>query len=401
MTKFKSIAIVYWILVVLGWIGWFLMLTGWSYPVTQVAKPLHECKSVHWDKMPEWCVIDIPKITNNDKQAYQDKDLYQLIYSNLWGWSYQNGWDVLSGGSPGMDIVSSKGTPVYVIGDGEVVQAWYRWWIGNSITVKHRYNDSYIYSSYSHLDEMFVSVGDAVKEWTLIGKIGNTWTTFGQYGNHLDFQITTTNQLFYPYSYHDCSVGLSYYDIVNSSVCRSLMQANTMDPLILLEWGLSRTTDRIVSRTPLRRPLDTIVSGSTNTKQVNVALDVDLPDMVHESAPVVLPASQSSSAPWVQRYQYQVLGLSDYETIQTRRQFVFFIKVDNLTSKLPHHGILPHRIIVRDSEWVVWFSAPVISRAQQWVIKVTGMGLRTWKTTLHVEVAGKSLGSFSANFVNK
>jgi hypothetical protein len=57
----------------------------------------------------------------------------------------------------------------------------------------------------------------------------------GQYGNHLDFQITTTTQWFYPYSYYDCNVGLSYHQIIDSVACKSFMLANTMDPIALLE----------------------------------------------------------------------------------------------------------------------------------------------------------------------
>jgi murein DD-endopeptidase MepM/ murein hydrolase activator NlpD len=90
--------------------------------------------------------------------------LYQLIYSDLWGGTYDDGRDTANGGSPGIDIVSSKGTSVYAIADGTVVQASYKFGIGNSVTIKHKYNGSYIYSSYSHLDEFYVVVGDTVTE---------------------------------------------------------------------------------------------------------------------------------------------------------------------------------------------------------------------------------------------
>jgi|GEM_PF-3566287 len=82
---------------------------------------------------------------------------------------------------------------------------------------------------------MYVELGDVVAEGQLIGKVGNTGTTFGQYGNHLDFQLTTTTQDFYPYSYRDCNVGLTYYDMVNSVMCRSYMMSNTVDPIAFLE----------------------------------------------------------------------------------------------------------------------------------------------------------------------
>lgn len=425
MRKFKSIVIVYWILVIAGVAWGFLMLTGWSYPIKQVAKPLAECKSVHWDVMPEGCIIDLPKITWWDIDAYKDDSLYQLVYSDLWGGTYDNGWDVQNGSSPWVDIVSSKGTPVYAIGDGEVVQASYKWGIGNSVTIKHKYNGSYIYSSYSHLDEFYVKVGDRVSEDMLIGKVGNTGTTYGQYGNHLDFQLTTTTQWFYPYSYHDCNVWLSYYNIVNSMVCRSYMKANTIDPIAFLESNWSSNLNNlaashgsapIVEKKVASKSQATVAEkvttpvvqqpvARTNPRDVDIRVASQTSTESAATIPRTNPATSqaTSSTPitvkniettWTKKYQYQVIWLRSQETAQIKRRFVFFIKVYDVDTKSLHKGRLAHRIVIRDSRWLIAFNTPVVSYSTSGIIKVTALWLKKGYTDLKVEIAWQELGSY-------
>lgn len=418
MRKFKSIVVVYRILVLAGVAWGFLMLTWWSYPVTQVSKPLDECKSVHWKDMPKGCIIDIPKIAWANYSKYQGDSLYQLIYSDLWSTSYTNGRDIGAGSSPGADIVSSKGTPVYAISDGTVVQAWYKFGIGNSITVKHAYKGWYIYSSYSHLDEMFFALGDTVKEWQLIGKIGNTGTTYGQYGNHLDFQITTTAQWFYPYSYYDCNIWLSYYDIINSTMCKSYMLANTMDPIALLENWWPSSSSSILTQIAATHGSATTTSEIKNTPDMSVASKPDLlpPKPVINTNPndvdirrttTTAPAEIKLQTPVINQtkpivnaskpsatYQYQIMWLKSQEIVQIKRRFVFFIKVYDLDKKVPYIGKLAHRIVLRDSKGIIAFDSPVITYTNSGIIKVTALWLKSWYTDLKVEIAGQTLGSY-------
>jgi hypothetical protein len=375
---------------VIAGVAWgFVIMTWRSYPITQVSRPADECKSVHWDNMPDGCKIDLPKITWWNSSKYKNDDLYRLIYSDLWGGTYSDGWDTASGSSPGIDIVTSKWTPVRAIADGTIVQASYKWGIGNSITIKHSYNGWFIYSSYSHLDEMFFKVWDAVKEWDLIGKVGNTWTTYGQYGNHLDFQITTTTQWFYPYSYHDCNVGLSYYDIINSAVCRSYMLSNTMDPIALLEgnsavWSIKSAVDRVKNEVSL--PAKTTTESAVI---LPVASAQNPATQVHESAPVIQTSINNGK-----KYQYQVIGLQSQETIEVKRKFVFFIKIYDVTTKDLYKWKLAHRIVIRDSKWLIAFDKPVITTTNSGIVKVTALWLKSWYTDLKVEIAGKSIGSY-------
>ncbi len=390
MGKFKSIVIVYRFLVIAGVAWGFLMLTGWSYPIKQVSKPLDECKSVHWDKMPEGCIIDLPKIAWGISETYKKDELYRLVYSDLWWGTYNDGRDTRSGSSPWVDIVTSKGTPVYAIADGTIVQASYKFGIGNSITIKHKYNGSYIYSSYSHLDEIYFKVGDVIKEGNLIGKVGNTGTTYGQYGNHLDFQLTTTTQWFYPYSYYDCNVGLSYYDIINSSLCRSYMIANTLDPIAFLEsQGLSKVIASNTKNTAVET--NSIV---TTSKESASTITIKTPTQVHGAAPVTLITPTARSISTTKKYQYQVVGLASQESIEVKRKFVFFIKVYDVNTKSLYSGKLAHRIVVRDTNWIIAFDEPVITKISNGIAKITALWVKSWYTNLKVEIAGRELGSY-------
>lgn len=359
------------------------MLTGWSYPIKQISKPLDECKSVHWNKMPDGCIIDLPKIVWGKSETYKKDELYRLVYSDLWWGTYNDGRDTQSGSSPWVDIVTSKGTPVYAISDGTIVQASYKFGIGNSITIKHKYNGSYIYSSYSHLDEMYFKVGDNIKEGALIGKVGNSGTTYGQYGNHLDFQITTSTQWFYPYSYHDCNVGLSYYDMVNSAICRSYMIANTMDPISFLE---NQTIAKSINQS------SKIIKNTTTTKESPVSIIVKEP--THAVAPVTIPTPTATTNSVMKKYQYQVVWLASQETIEVKRKFIFFIKIYDVNTKSLYDGKLTHRIVVRDTNWIIAFDDPVITKISNGVIKIIALWLKSWYTDLKIEIAGRELGSY-------
>jgi hypothetical protein len=176
----------------------------------------------------------------------------------------------------------------------------------------------------------------------LIGTVGNTGTTYGQYGNHLDFQITTTTQWFYPYSYHDCNVGLSYYDMVNSAVCRSYMIANTMDPISFLE-------NQTISKA-IKTSKSTTKTTSTSTQSAAKIIIKEPVAQTHAAAPVIIPTPASSTTSTAKKYQYQVVGLASQENIEVKRKFVFFIKVYDMSTKSLYDGKLAHRVVLRDSK---------------------------------------------------
>lgn len=229
----KLIVRLYLMLWLFSIIGIYLTLSWWTYPITEVSKP--ECKKYTWAEMWDDCKMPLPKIDINDLKTYAKDENNLFIYSDLWWGSYSDWRNTASGSSPWIDIATSSWTPVYSIWDGEVVIAKNRWEFGNTITIKHPYNWWYIYSSYSHLSELDVSVWDTVKEWQLIWKVGKTWYVRWQYGNHLDFEITTKTDKnnYYPYSFNDCKMW-EYHTIIENGSCRDKIFEYTADPIVFL-----------------------------------------------------------------------------------------------------------------------------------------------------------------------
>lgn len=138
-----------------------------------------------------------------------------------------------------MDIATAQGTPVHSIGDGEVVSSgWQSGW-GNVISIKHTLSDGkFIFSNYAHLSKANVTKGMTVKAGSTIGEVGNTGNSFG---NHLHFQIDTSNQA-HPYYYFTCGKGKDPMVIVDQGLCRDSLTANTIDPIAFLENGTITTT---------------------------------------------------------------------------------------------------------------------------------------------------------------
>ncbi len=100
--------------------------------------------------------------------------------------------------------------------------------------MKHTLTDkTVIYSNYAHLSKILVKNGQVVLAAENVGEVGNTGNS---YGNHLHFQIDTTNQS-HPYYFISCARGLDPMAVVNKGLCRDFLTQNTIDPIAFLESG--------------------------------------------------------------------------------------------------------------------------------------------------------------------
>lgn len=206
----------------------------WTYPLKQVGVPQIECKGIHWTELPDECKINLPIIEDAKYEDYKTIGKYTAIYSDIRGWSYNDGWDNTAGWSPGIDIATPEWTPVYSIWDGEVIQAREISWYGKSVTVKHVVGNKTYYSSYSHMSKIDVNEWDKVKEWQKVWEVGKSWFTMWRWGYHLDFSISDTKMKTYPYGYVWCKAW--YMSAVNDGTCREELFANTIDPIAFLEF---------------------------------------------------------------------------------------------------------------------------------------------------------------------
>ena len=90
-----------------------------------------------------------------------------------------------SGHHTGVDFPVSSGTPVYAIGDGQVVDTGYNRAYGNYVEIYHGNN---IYSFYAHASSVIVSAGQYVTKGQQVMKSGATGNVTGP---HLHFEIRT------------------------------------------------------------------------------------------------------------------------------------------------------------------------------------------------------------------
>ena len=90
-----------------------------------------------------------------------------------------------SGHHTGVDFPVSSGTPVYSIGDGQVVDTGYNRAYGNYVEIYHGNN---IYSFYAHASSVIVSAGQHVTKGQQVMKSGATGNVTGA---HLHFEIRT------------------------------------------------------------------------------------------------------------------------------------------------------------------------------------------------------------------
>ena len=95
-----------------------------------------------------------------------------------------------SGHHTGVDFPVSKGTPVYSVGDGQVVDTGYNRAYGNYVEIYHGNN---IYSFYAHASSVIVSAGQHVTKGQQVMKSGATGNVTGP---HLHFEIRTPGPIY-------------------------------------------------------------------------------------------------------------------------------------------------------------------------------------------------------------
>lgn len=286
------------------WLIGTLTTMWWEMPLQSVSHP--ECeKWIHRDDMPEDCKLSL---TEPDGQVNKESKSYgQLILSALRWTSYNTPHSINSWSHPSVDFVSAKWTPVSSIGDGTVVLAWDRVGYGKSVTIKHTLNGETIYSNYSHLDTIAVSIWKIIKQGEKVGTVWRTGFTIGPFGYHLDFQITTADSPSHPYWLHDCDVW--YYQAVNEGACRDKIEKYTIDPIEFFVKH-SSTDLRPLAHNGL---IDTIDWVKPQTEQNNppaiLLVDEDtLPSLIEEPTSIVFNANRSIFASLAGSYRSWTLA---------------------------------------------------------------------------------------------
>lgn len=214
------------------WFGSYV--NWWSYPIREFV----DTNCQYWEK---YCNASLPIIENVDYRKYKNNSYYRGIYSMLWATTYFDGWDVWIWTHLWVDISVPKWTNVYSMWDGIIIEASDRWDRWKLVIVEHIFKWRKIYSSYSHLDDMYVNIWDSVSEDTIIWIV---WDTGNATWPHLHFQIDINDDGKYPFFPRWCSGSID--QIVNESRCQEQVLKNTVDPILFIEkqWniGIKNTT---------------------------------------------------------------------------------------------------------------------------------------------------------------
>ena len=131
---------------------------------------------------------------SNSKKLWREEFIYPTegrISSPFGAMRYVN--NRVSGYHSGTDFAVPIGTPVKSVNRGRVVLAMYLNSTGNTIIIDHGLN---LFSSYSHMDSLYVEEGDLVEKGNILGESGNTGFTTGP---HLHFTMSIGNTFVDPF----------------------------------------------------------------------------------------------------------------------------------------------------------------------------------------------------------
>lgn len=106
----------------------------------------------------------------------------------------------------GMDFSANVGTPVYVTGNGKVVQARWDGLYGKCIVIDHGFGYT---TRYAHLNKISVKVGQQVKRGETIGEVGSTGKSTGP---HLHYEVHVKGQVVNPVNYYFMDLTADEYD---------------------------------------------------------------------------------------------------------------------------------------------------------------------------------------------
>lgn len=134
----------------------------------------------------------------NSIDEYNEK--YRSSFTPIWPVpGFGENWvtNVFGDGHMGYDIAAYQGTDIIAVQNGTVLSTDYHWSWGNNVLIYH--NEEYT-TRYAHMYEIYVEVGDYVKQGEVIGTVGSTGNSTG---NHLHFEVYYNGTRVDPYQYFD------------------------------------------------------------------------------------------------------------------------------------------------------------------------------------------------------
>lgn len=280
---------------------------GTSYPIKKVpnfSKLTTGERNFKYNELSDSKLIDIPfynpeqlKIPSDTlkwNNAADDKIRnVKITYSTPYMGDYKLDGLEFAGSHLAVDIKVPEGTPVYAMANGVVSKASNQSdGFGVHVVLKHnnfpnlenQNKKEVLYSSYSHMSQGLVSVGDVVTKGQQIGLSGRTGTATTP---HLHFQLDNdkaTYHPFWPFTWKQAAAaGLDFFSAVNEGLGQDLAIETTVHPLNYVQKFLNAKADQVTEKV-VEQPVEEPV----------VEKPAEVPVVVPETPVVVEPAESTS-----------------------------------------------------------------------------------------------------------
>ena len=217
----------------------------------------------------------------------------RLTYSVPYLGNYKYDGKENVGSHPGVDIKMPVGTPILAIANGIVTKSKEsNIGFGNHIVIKHNNVFNYdlnehetIYSSYAHLDTVYVKAGDVVNVGDIIGLSGNTGLSSGA---HLNFQIEKSSAPYHPYwPFSDTEIyaaGLNFVSGINTGYGFNDALKHTYNPLVYID---SLFLDEYIASTESVKPNNGLVAKVSNiVEELEFSLTPKMPEEINPPSPI-------------------------------------------------------------------------------------------------------------------
>ena len=381
--------------------------TSLVYPVDEVSKL--ECRIKHWSELDADCKMKLPIIEGANFAKYGADPLYTNTYTVLFGGNYMSGWDMENGSHYGVDLASSKGTPLYAIADGKVFFAGQQAGYGNVVKIQFIYKGKMYFSTYGHMDQIWQPLMKGQK----IGMIGNSGTTMGWLGgNHVHFEINKGDFWRPIYPFGQCSEAKkSGIETINNGLCREQMFKYWQDPIAFLEDAKAK---RPFDDHPREVPLpDNKTYGSTgvdtgsslehsaadqlsgkNNPTLTLPTDNNQWKTQTSSLTIDTSALDNNGKAFFDEWSIDLTGdvASPIKKNQTR---ILTLTIKNKKTWRPFNGILQQPIILVASSTNVNIDPVAISLVKDWQVEIKVQGNQVGNTYTAINLGLNKVASLN------
>ncbi|MCX6734920.1 MAG: S-layer homology domain-containing protein [Candidatus Peregrinibacteria bacterium] len=367
---------------------------GTTYPIKKVpnySKLTTEERTFTFNQLPDSKLIDIPAYDPQQLKVPSDTLKWnnpvddvvrnaKITYSTPYMGDYKLDGLENAGSHLAVDIKVPEGTPVYAMANGVVSKSSNQSdGFGVHVVLKHNNfpdldnpsKKEVLYSSYSHMSQSLVSVGDVVTKGQQIGLSGHTGTATTP---HLHFQLDNekaTYHPFWPFTWQEASAaGLDFFSAVNAGLGQELALQTTVNPLAYVQKFLDAKADKtVVKETPVEQPVVAPVVVPETPAPVKSA-DASSYVASSEEQPVVAPEVTPEPVVEAPVVETPVVEAPVVETPVTEKQKevisgkLFFTDIENDNKYFEATKYLSEKDIIKGYEDGTFRADQLVTRAE-------------------------------------